>query len=1733
MASSTINLRALGLNFSPNALELPPGSMLEANNVIIRRDDVVESRRGYKQFGEPTTTSDPVKQLAIYRERILRHYSDKLAFQDGTLNDGTAKFTEFDGSFTEVQEGLRVKSIQSKNGNFYFTTNEGIKKISAASAGEFSSDAKYIRDSGGIKALDLDAKINTFFGDQTSFLAENSVVAYKLVWGKIDANNVEILGTPSERVVVYNPLKTLLKTDFLRLLAVLDSFSSTTSLIDDQDYSTELTITAETNVVDLRARMVSLAEKIDKDMVFANSSGTGATTNYQPMTMTGASVTSGVVSVTMTPYSKTFTVTAPPTTTIDSLAHGFNNDDLVVLTTTTTLPSPLSINTIYYVINASTDTFSLSSVLGGAAIELTSTGSGTHTINKLRYFSVGKKINLVDFKSNDILIDNLNENQTVSSVTATTIGFTARDYSAANSVGISGGIQSFTGTTTKVFTANSTATLTSTAHGFSNGDLVKFTSTGPDPDGGTTNLTKNNNYYIVGVTSSTPDTFQLSLTSGGAAITPITPGSGVHSVTLVSSLSKLVITTSGSHGLKDNQRINLSNTGNTTLDGNWVITTTGASSFTLNTAVTGPVVAGGVGTWNIVIDAPSSTTAIENNEYRSLQKPETIESEDSIGVIETRGTGAQVFSLQAYLNSIITLLKTENSNIISPTQSVISALSSFTTTTRATVTLEFTVPHNIDETYFYKLYRTETRQVNALEPTVLEDALPPIDYRLALQSYYFSSQKTANNTLLIEDTVPVQFLNKENLYTNFNTSTAEEARPNDYPPFAKDINTFKGYTFYANTKLKQLKSLELLGVAELKDELAAIPARIPKIFIFDGTAQNYCTVEFVRGVKQIATISVPSGTPIPSPGSPNTNYFDINTANNGTKYRFWFDLATNTPPADGGRTLVRIYVSSSQNTQDGVGRLIVSALNQFINDFNCTYDDSSNTVTITYQEDGSSNLITFGTDLSSFSSSIITAGVGESVSGKQAVISSNDLLLPASATKLATKSFIRVLNRNTADQVDDPSVGFDTYAYYSDLDQPGLFLLEGTRFIDDNFYLQTNNSAVGESFNPVISADFDISTVGAITTSGGNTIFDIGVSCPYAPASTVIISNTNTTPNIDGVYTITSVSGNTFTVSDAPATSGGTQFNCQIKQNSEHSDNYTKKNRIYYSKYEQPDAVPVNVVTGNYYDIGSEEKEIIRIFPLRDSLFIFKEDGLYRLSSEVEPFIVALFDSNCILADPDSVDALQNQVFCWTTQGISSVSESGVSIASRPIDTEILKLQSSNYPGFKTATFGVGYPSDNSYLVWTVSRLSDTYATQAFRYSSLTNTWTKYTKTNNCGVLSPVDDKIYLGVPDADYMEQERKSFNRTDYADYEYDFSLSGSFYEGDILKIPSVSNVSIGDVVIQNQPYSTYSFNSLLKKLDSDPGVADNTYYSTLKISGGADTRASVVALSQKLDSDSLGQSDFYTTIEQKSGTIADISFADSAVITTVGSHGLFSGRRVSLGGSLVTTPDITGEYTITVISPTQFSVPFKIKSFSSTGTWVTVENSFVDINACYNKIIQKLNTDTTVAYANYLQTTTTLQEAVIIDVDPIYNKITLNKTLDFVKGDITIYNAIPSSITYAPNSFGDPLSFKQISQATALFANKAFTSATLSFSSDLLPAFNDVEFTGDGGGLFGNDTFGGGFFGGASNSIPFRTYIPRNCQRCRYLLVKFKHQTAREQYAMYGITLVGRPFSTRAYR
>lgn len=59
----------------------------------------------------------------------------------------------------------------------------------------------------------------------------------------------------------------------------------------------------------------------------------------------------------------------------------FDDDEIVQAETTGTLPAPLVINTDYYIVNRTNTTVELSATEGGAPINLTSNGTGTHAIN--------------------------------------------------------------------------------------------------------------------------------------------------------------------------------------------------------------------------------------------------------------------------------------------------------------------------------------------------------------------------------------------------------------------------------------------------------------------------------------------------------------------------------------------------------------------------------------------------------------------------------------------------------------------------------------------------------------------------------------------------------------------------------------------------------------------------------------------------------------------------------------------------------------------------------------------------------------------------------------------------------------------------------------------------------------------------------------------------------------------------------------------------------------------------------------------------------------------------------------------------------------------------------------------------------------------------------------------------------------------------------------------------------
>lgn len=214
------------------------------------------------------------------------------------------------------------------------------------------------------------------------------------------------------------------------------------------------------------------------------------------------------------------------------------------------------------------------------------------------------------------------------------------------------------------------------------------------------------------------------------------------------------------------------------------------------------------------------------------------------------------------------------------------------------------------------------------------------------------------------------------------------------------------------------------------------------------------------------------------------------------------------------------------------------------------------------------------------------------------------------------------------------------------------------------------------------------------------------------------------------------------------------------------SNNDEKQNRVYISKPDQVEAVPVY----RFFDIGSANFPIQRCIALRDGIFFFKQDGVFRLSGEsFESFNVTLQDNTVVLKVPESAVPFNNQIFCFTTQGICAVTDSGVKIMSVPIEDTLLELSSEQYTNFVSASFGVAYESARLYMFFTVTEEDDEHATQAYIYNSLTDSWTRWIMNRTCGVVNPTVNKLFMAKTDSGQILIERKSFTNADYADEEY----------------------------------------------------------------------------------------------------------------------------------------------------------------------------------------------------------------------------------------------------------------------------------------------------------------------------------------------------------------------------
>jgi len=980
-------------------------------------------------------------------------------------------------------------------------------------------------------------------------------------------------------------------------------------------------------------------------------------------------------------------------------------------------------------------------------------------------------------------------------------------------------------------------------------------------------------------------------------------------------------------------------------------------------------------------------------------------------------TSAQLVNLQLFYDQIVDALVSESLAHITATAQ---AAGNFQNSTQSAIAhLQFTIPAQvISDAYFYQVYRTAVSQSTGTG--LLSDLDPGDEMGLVFESNTTAADRTLG-FVNYTDIVPESFRGA-NLYTNPQSGEGI-LQANEVPPVAKDITLFKSSVFYANTRTKHRRALALLGVGNLVSGVSSIT-------VIQGTTSN--TYTFFSPTFQVTDVTFIAGASYKTTGT--SDFFDILAGQDTKHFRVFFQAGTSVAPSGVGVILVPVVITGAETSTQAAAKAF-AALNVFT-DFTIT--QLANVLTITNIVAGVTTDATETVFNGGFTTVTTTQGSGENVGLKHILLS--NAATPAQQVDETARSLVRVINRNPGEII---------YGFYlsGPNDVPGLMQLEARNLGTEPFYVIANNAATGESFTPILSPT---NTVTAI--SAANPTVITSVAHGLANGQQIIISNSDSTPSINGVRTITLTGANTFTI-PVNVTGVGTTAVFTPLISAVTSDNEVAPNRIYFSKFQQPEAVPIV----NFFDVGPKDKEIVRILPLRDSLFVLKEDAVYRISgdSSLSGFSTALFDSSTFILAPDSAVVLNNQIFMFSNQGVALVTDTGVSIISRPIENLLLPLVLDT--NFVSATFGVTYESDRAYLLWTTLNDEDTRATQCFRYNTFTNAWTKWEISKTCGVV--LTEKLYLGAGDTNFLEIERKLFDRTDYSDREITKTIGT--INGLVVSLGNVSNTTVGDVLFQEQSLSIFKYNQLLTKLDLDTNTIFKNYFSTLGSVTGDNLRDKLDTLAAKLDTDT---------------GVNNITFAAS------------------------------------------------IAAFTS---------SFTDTQAAYNVIVTILNASDA-AFSNYSMSTGTVKyENIITAVDKLHNTVTISFPIPWIAGTALIFNHIPTRLVFNPQFFGDSEIFKQVSESKFLFERTYFTKATFSYSTDLSPAFDNFDFVKQGPGNFGFQVFGETNFGGNADKTPVRTLVPRNKQRCRFLVPKIEHAIAREKMSIIGYSMFFNAHSARPYQ
>jgi len=596
-------------------------------------------------------------------------------------------------------------------------------------------------------------------------------------------------------------------------------------------------------------------------------------------------------------------------------------------------------------------------------------------------------------------------------------------------------------------------------------------------------------------------------------------------------------------------------------------------------------------------------------------------------------------------------------------------------------------------------------------------------------------------------------------------------------------------------------------------------------------------------------------------------------------------------------------------------------------------------------------------------------------------------------------------------------------------------------------------------------------------------------------------------------------------------------------------------NQLSVSKLQQPEAVPLV----NNFLVGTQEAAILRILPLRDSLIILKEDGVYRLNgTDPNNFIVTLLDSTVICRATESAVVLNNSVYCFSNQGVVQITDSAVRIISRPIEPYLTSFV--NNTSVEMFTAGIAYESERWYFLSIVNPNSNgTIAEIIYVFNYINESWSSITLPNNVfftGRVSSIDDADSVVPSYAKYLiAKERKNHTKIDYT--------GDSFPCETFISLISTATASAGlsSVTVVTKAPHGFIAGQKITVSEVSGGLA-------AAFSGGAADLSGIRIVTAVNDlrtftftADSSASVNVTNSLFVKGGIselscVATTSIGSRIVfMTTTEPHGLISGDSINVqdaSANIVTTfsvaSNVTGTKSVIVLSPTTFTFTAAVTAAGSVTGTVTFSDGNQDLLHVTLNVASSLTPqegDSIILGTNIYKTDN------IIRFSPTQNYYlaTLQNEYTGLTSSQTFLNsAYTTRIKLTPVTAGNPGLLKYIPEFQTSFRNQGSCSAlTVNFSNDAFPGTSPtfwnskvgsarlpINFGGWGQQPWGDFPWGGGTSiereYNTSPAVVMRIYVPKETFCGTFIQPIIVHKVAGEPLEIQSMSLFNQLVSPR---